>query len=317
MPNRWPSSQARFDPLATRAGCPAHPGRPRRWQHLAPRGHRPAPACAGADLGALPRLGVWRLSHRADDQGEAPGNRHRAGRRFRQYRTARAGRAARVRLFRLRHAGRRRAPAARPAGQHLRPAMPRQTPGQPSPAGAMAGPHLRPSDEGQVQYFNIGRARRSLRGSRHHRPGTACRSTATCRCWTCSTPCTGCGAMGAGTSSPSRTAATGRNAASATSGWTTSAATTRASAKTAGRPHRSASSPRPGRPAFTLSTRPRRPRRSRRWPRSCCGAAWPFPGGATSALKNPSRPSWPSCWPTAAASPFPAGWKWPPTGCWH
>jgi hypothetical protein len=27
-------------------------------------------------------------------------------------------------------------------------------------------------------------------------------------------------------------------------------------------------------------------------------------------------PSWPSCWPTAAASPSAAGWRWPPTGCW-
>jgi hypothetical protein len=39
---------------------------------------------------------------------------------------------------------------------------------------------------------------------------------ATCRCWTCSTPCTGCGATGAGTSSPWPMAATGRSAASAT-----------------------------------------------------------------------------------------------------
>ena len=31
-------------------------------------------------------------------------------------------------------------------------------------------------------------------------PGTACRWTATCRCWTCSTPCTACGATAAGTS---------------------------------------------------------------------------------------------------------------------
>jgi hypothetical protein len=23
-----------------------------------------------------------------------------------------------------------------------------------------------------------------------------------------------------------------------------------------------------------------------------------------------------SCWPTAAASPSPAGWRWPPTACW-
>ena len=48
------------------------------------------------------------------------------------------------------------------------------------------------------------------------RPGTACRSTAICRCWTCSTRCTGCGPTGAGTSSPWPMAATGRSAASAT-----------------------------------------------------------------------------------------------------
>jgi hypothetical protein len=47
-------------------------------------------------------------------------------------------------------------------------------------------------------------------------PGTACPWTATCPCWTCSTPCTGSGPTPAGTSSPWPTAATGRNAASAT-----------------------------------------------------------------------------------------------------
>ncbi len=36
------------------------------------------------------------------------------------------------------------------------------------------------------------------------RRGTACRSTDTCRCSTCSIPCTACGPTGAGTSSPSR-----------------------------------------------------------------------------------------------------------------
>ena len=32
-------------------------------------------------------------------------------------------------------------------------------------------------------------------------------------------------------------------------------------------------------------------------------------GGAMCGLKKPSRPSWPNCWPTAAASPSPAGSK--------
>jgi hypothetical protein len=32
-------------------------------------------------------------------------------------------------------------------------------------------------------------------------------------------------------------------------------------------------------------------------------------------FEKPSRPTWPSCWPTAAASPSPAGWRSRRTGC--
>jgi hypothetical protein len=72
----------------------------------------------------------------------------------------------------------------------------------------------------------------------------------------------------------------------------------------------------PATPASTSSTR--LPAQGpARWPRSCSGATWPFRGGATSALKNPSPRSFACNWPTAAASPFPAAWKWPPTACWH
>ncbi|MDC4223994.1 MAG: hypothetical protein MPW15_07130 [Candidatus Manganitrophus sp.] len=55
--------------------------------------------------------------------------------------------------------------------------------------------------------------------------------------------------------------------------------------------------------------------------RSGAGAARPrdgrSPGGATSASRRPSRPSSAGSWPTAAASPSPAGWRSPPTACWR
>jgi len=75
------------------------------------------------------------------------------------------------------------------------------------------------------------------------------------------------------------------------------------------------SSPKPARPASTSSTKPHRRKPSRRWPTSCKSATAPSPGGATSASKNPSRRNSATSWPIAAASPFPAVSKSPPTAC--
>jgi nucleoside phosphorylase len=133
----------------------------------------------------------------------APAHRHRAGRRLCQHRAARAGRAARVRLLRLRDAGRGERPLLALL-EHLQGKRGRQR---------LVRTFVR--DDGAVQYINMMEADIPLPRWAPP-PGTACRWTATCRCSTCSTPCTGCGATGAGTSSPWRTAATGRSAASAT-----------------------------------------------------------------------------------------------------
>jgi hypothetical protein len=49
--------------------------------------------------------------------------------------------------------------------------------------------------------------------------------------------------------------------------------------------------------------------------RTAASAGGRSPGGATSASRNPSPRSCATSWPTAAASPSRAAWRWPPTAC--
>jgi hypothetical protein len=149
---------------------------------------RPQQTESGAAFGALPRFRLCRLPHRANDQGARPVHRHCARRRLCQYRIARAEGSAGFRLFRLRHAGRRRAAHPRLARTPRRQAATASIWSAPSPA----------STARSVISTTASRMCPSPKSAR--RPGTACRSTATCRCSTCSIPCTGCGRTGAGTS---------------------------------------------------------------------------------------------------------------------
>ncbi len=100
---RLAASQASFDAAGRRIGGAAQPGGPHAARADAAGAGAPC-ADGGAAVGAFPRRGLCRLPHRADDQGPRPSHRHRARRRLRQHRTARAERAAGLRPLRLRHA---------------------------------------------------------------------------------------------------------------------------------------------------------------------------------------------------------------------
>jgi hypothetical protein len=256
----------------------------------------------------------------------APGDRHRARRRLRQYRTARTGRAARLRLFRLRHPRRRRAPVARLL-EHLRGERPASALVLPPVVNADAARSCRPwntGDDSGEPHLRPGRWRRAL--FRQRAPDSALRG--------------------------SRHADLGRPAArplpvAARHAQPHAPAVVRRALEQAHRRPRLLleemqllrCQPRLHRP---LRRRQRHhaggPHRTivaetghtgfpfRRRSRPAQGPARlaeelqrrnraPFPGGATSASKNPSRRNSACNWPTAAASPSPAAWKWPPTAC--
>ena len=147
------------------------------------------------------------------------------------------------------------------------------------------------------------------------RPGTACRWTATCRCSTCSTRCTGCGRDGRWNKLTVAHGCYWKKCSFCDVSLDYIGRYDGAPAATAGRPHRSHHRrDRPDR--LSLRRRSRAAQgAARRWPTNCSGATGRSPGGATSASKSPSPRSCASSWPTAAASPSPAGWKSPPTAC--
>ena len=224
-------------------------------------------------------------------------SRHRARRRLRQYRAARTGRAARVRPFRLRHARRRRAPAAGAARAPAGPARQRSR---------LVRTFVR--EDGQVRYINRCRARRPLRRGRHAHLGR---------------PAAGRLPVAARHAQPDAPAVVdGRwNKLTVAHGcyWkkcsfcdvslTTSAATT-APPPAAGRPHRGHR--RRNRPdRLSLRRRGRAAQGAQGAGRRAAARGVAIRGGATSASKSPSPRAVPGCSPTAAASPSRAAWKWP------
>ena len=96
---------AQLRPAGASPGRAAEPGGPHAGAPDA-RGPGATPAHGGAAVSALSWRRLRGAAHRADHQGRTPGHPYRPGRRLRQHRAARAGRAATVRFRRCRDAGR-------------------------------------------------------------------------------------------------------------------------------------------------------------------------------------------------------------------